>query len=1134
MFDARRLRVALAMLLVASGPGPAHPQAPASLEDTRKLLREARYPEAETSARTLLAEAEAASGPDSIQAALVVDVLVEALWRGGKVRAAETKALAERSVALKEQLLGSRHPDVGSSLATLGLVLRLRGDYPGAKALFERALTIQEQALEPGHPDVARTLTLSAGLRADTGDLAGAQALHERALAIRQQALPAGDPALAENLNGLGVVLEKRGDHAGAQRYHERALEIRESALGPAHPDVAASLNNLANVRSDTGDYAAARSLHERALAIRERALGPDHPDVAMSLNNLAIAVRDLGDHGAAWWLLERVLGIWERAFGPEHPNVAFASHNLSTILVDLGDEPGGRLLAERARRFRDRTGEGRFLTESLNGLVGVDPPSSGYQGARALLEHALTIKEGALGPGHTSVALTLTTLANLLTKLGQPDRARPLYERALAIREKALGPEHPDVADTMDRLGELLVEIGDPGAAKPIYEKVLAIQEQVYGPDHPHAGVARQHLAEVLAALGDVPGALRMALEAERVGREHLRLIGRTVPEREALMYAAMRPAGLDVALTLLARSEGRPSASTAAVWDAVVRSRAVVLDEVASRHRTVGAADDPTVAGLVRDLAVKRDQLARLAVRGPAGSGEQYRIELARARDERDAAERALAEQSLTFRQEQLQRHLGFEDVRAALPPRSALVAFVRYLQHQFGAQGEGSRPPPAEAYLAFVLRAGDRHDPALVALGAAADLDAEIARWRRQVTALTMAGGRSTARAEAALRPSGLRLRARLWDSLAAELAGASRVYIVPDGPLHLLNWEALPAGDGYLIEQAPLLHYLSAERDLVTGERDGLGQGLLIVDSPVFSERFTPAARVGTTGVGATVSATPAHDGDVYRGSRSSCGDFQSMRFDPLPASGREAETIASIWRRSHDRAAPELAAQSVSLPTSSPAASRAHELLRLSGPAATEAAVKQRAAGSRVLHLATHGFFLGGRCASALDRGAGTRGGEFAAGSDVGENPLLLAGFALTGANRRESAGPDDEDGILTAEEIAALDLRGVEWAVLSACDTGVGEVRAGEGVFGLRRAFQIAGARTVIMSLWPVDDEDARRWMTGVYERRFARGAGTMEAVRESSLEQLRRRRRAGLSAHPFYWGGFIAVGDWR
>jgi CHAT domain-containing protein len=145
-----------------------------------------------------------------------------------------------------------------------------------------------------------------------------------------------------------------------------------------------------------------------------------------------------------------------------------------------------------------------------------------------------------------------------------------------------------------------------------------------------------------------------------------------------------------------------------------------------------------------------------------------------------------------------------------------------------------------------------------------------------------------------------------------------------------------------------------------------------------------------------------------------------------------------------------------------------------------------------------------------------------------------ENPLLLSGLALAGANRRAIASGDEEDGILTAEEVASLNLSGVEWAVLSACDTGLGEIKAGEGVFGLRRAFQIAGARTVIMSLWSVEDRAAMTWMRALYEGRLARNLDTAAAVREASLTVLRQRRARGQSTHPFYWAGFVASGDWR
>ena len=152
------------------------------------------------------------------------------------------------------------------------------------------------------------------------------------------------------------------------------------------------------------------------------------------------------------------------------------------------------------------------------------------------------------------------------------------------------------------------------------------------------------------------------------------------------------------------------------------------------------------------------------------------------------------------------------------------------------------------------------------------------------------------------------------------------------------------------------------------------------------------------------------------------------------------------------------------------------------------------------------------------------------------GSSLGlsKTQLLLSGLALSGANRRSSDLTDGDDGILTAEEVAALDLAGVEWAVLSACDTGVGEIRAGEGVFGLRRAFQIAGARSVIMSLWSVEDQSTRSWMKALYEGRFERNRATADAVHEASLTVLRDRRSKGLRTHPFYWAAFVAAGDWR
>jgi CHAT domain-containing protein len=369
----------------------------------------------------------------------------------------------------------------------------------------------------------------------------------------------------------------------------------------------------------------------------------------------------------------------------------------------------------------------------------------------------------------------------------------------------------------------------------------------------------------------------------------------------------------------------------------------------------------------------------------------------------------------------------------------------------------------------------------------------------------------------RNEAAYRTVAAALREKIWDPIAPHLTGAQRVFIVPDGALHLVSFAALPTGQSsYLLETGPRIHYLSAERDLVPlGDQEKKGVGLLAIGAPAFQEASLFAALRPREKEAETAAPVFAAGATTFRGLRSTCDNFQAMQFEALSASAREAGDVTALWQR----------------PGGMLRGAESNAVL-LTGAAASESAFKQQAAGKRVLHLATHGFFLGGKCASALEASEKPRGK--APVSLTGENPLLLSGFALAGANHRQAAGPDEEDGILTAEEIAALDLSGVEWAVLSACDTGVGEVKAGEGVLGLRRAFQVAGVRTLIMSLWPVEDQVARDWMGQLYRARLVHGLTTMDAVHQANLKTLRQRRAKGQTTHPFYWAGFVAAGDWR
>jgi CHAT domain-containing protein len=369
-----------------------------------------------------------------------------------------------------------------------------------------------------------------------------------------------------------------------------------------------------------------------------------------------------------------------------------------------------------------------------------------------------------------------------------------------------------------------------------------------------------------------------------------------------------------------------------------------------------------------------------------------------------------------------------------------------------------------------------------------------------------------------------------RSRLWTAkdrlfpAGHELGDAREVLVVPDAALHLVSLASLPVSRSeYLIETGPLIHYLSTERDLVPAESRH-GEGILVVGNPAFDQvgkivtasNQQPVPAGAATGTGVT----------LLRGSRSACGTFRTLHFPPLPASQQEVENIAAVWKRS-------AAGKGAGTDSGSPGRPNSGELLQVTGADASAEAFEQYAPGKRVLHVATHGFFLEGSCESVVHRplGASKRDESFL---PAAENPLLLSGLAFSGANRRTSAKPDETDGILTAEEIAGINLDGVDWAVLSTCDTGMGEIKIGEGVFGLRRAFQVAGAKTVIMSLWPVEDETTRQWMSTLYREHFWAGKDTVESVRAASLQILRQRRAKHQSTHPFYWGAFIAAGDWH
>jgi CHAT domain-containing protein/tetratricopeptide (TPR) repeat protein len=901
-----------------------------------------------------------------------------------------------------------------------------------------RAVRAKQALYGPDHIEVARSLITQGRMLYRNGEFDAARACVERGLAIAERSDSGHNVQVVRGLHYLANILEEQTDFAGAERLYRREIDVATVVFGAGSAELGNAYNSFAVLCRKTGRLSESRALYERALAMREAVLGPDHAELIINLNNLGNVLDQMGDFREAIRVHERALAICRRKLDPDHPSLGQLLGNLAGEEASAGDT------------------------------------------ARALDYYArsLAIREKSGGPMHPDVAFTLVDETPVLIARGEYAAARTALTRAIAIREKSYTPDHPETAIAWEAMGSLDLAVGDAAAARRDFEKSLGMRERSLGPDHPEVAQSWAGIAKAAFAGGDDAAAFTAALRTEAVASAHVRLTARTLEERVALAYAATRPSGLDLAISIALQTHA--DSAIAGAWDAVIRSRALVLDEMARRERSVTTIADSAVGALADSLREASEHLSWLIA-----SGAGARAGLEQAARKRERIEEALAARSAEFRREESSRSAGWPEVSAALGPHEALIAFVRFMRWTRAPAGASSMTRAEPAYAAFVLRGGGAGRPALIDLGGAAAIDSCVAHWAREAwrrpSLLTRADD------ERRVCAAGQQLRARAWDPLIGAIGDALAVRIVPDGALQLVSFAALPTSSGrFLVESGATIELLSAERDLANAnDARATGAGLLAMGAPDFG------------------SATA-------RKASGACDDLASLRFDPLPASGAEVEEIANAWNAS---------------------ARGVNAIVRL-GNRASEAELRSQARGKRAAHIATHGFFLSGECAStpaaaAPDRGASARTLD----SLTYSNPLLRSGLALAGANRRSTATSGASDGILTAEEIATLDLSGLDWAVLSGCETGRGELRAGEGVLGLRRAFQIAGARHVIMSLWDVDDDATREWMRALYDAHLKRGEPTGRAVATASRELLRSRRARGLSDHPFYWAAFVAAG---
>lgn len=988
------------------------------------------------------------------------------MYKGDYQRA---ESMHRKALEIWESELAPDHPFVATSLNNLSEMYSAKGEYTKAEELQKRALRIREAKLPENNPDIGSSLNNLAGIYLNKGDFAQAEPLYKRAISIFEKSGPSNAP-LAAALNSLGELYRLKGNYDQAEPLYSRALAIEETLGGPVHHNLAPSLNNLATLYEEEGDYNKAQLFYHRAISILEKSRGGDELNLANSLHGLATTYIDKADYTTAEALLNRALSLREKALGPQHIRVGESQNNLAELYWLKGDYENAETGYKRALTiFENAPGHDVLVATSLNNLAQLYESKGDYENAEPLFLRSLEIYQKVYPAGHKLVSISLSNLARLYQDKGDYPKADGIFQQALDIRRKALGIEHPEVAYLLNNLAQLYFIQGDYSKAETLFKSALAIFERELGGEHSNVATTLGNLSGLYWAKGDLSSAVDFRIRSAEVRERDFVKNLVSGSERQKLTYLQQFSVEASASLSLHLNGAGNDPAACRLALATILRHKGRALDAMTDSIATLRRHASDDNKKLLDELSMARSRRAVLTIRGPRPDGiEKHNANLKVLEAQTDQLENQISQRSLEFRAQLTPVNL--ENVQKAVPHNAVLVEFAAYRPVNVRAAKKEDRLGKPR-YVVYILRATG--DPSWVELGDAKQIDDKINAFR---VALRNKRSRNVKRL------------AREVDSLVMQpvrrlLGRTRRVLISPDGALNLIPFAALVDEHNQYLVSRYSFTYLSSGRDLLRLQTKVEGKtSKMVIADPDFGEWKT--------------TATAAMRGN----------ELNELYFSPLRATEEEARELKRLFT----------------------------DASVLTKGQATEEAIKavDRPA---ILHIATHGFFLDDLTQVEVGNDKEKtrivkikRAGSAQRDSDPGNliNPLLRSGLGLAGANTGISK--DGNDGILTSLEAAGLDLWGTKLVVLSACDTGVGKVVSGDGVYGLRRALILAGSESQMISLWPVSDTGTSRLMTGYYEALKA-GAGRSEALRQVQLRMLRDPK----SRHPFYWASFIQSGEW-
>jgi len=825
----------------------------------------------------------------------------------------------------------------------------------------------------------------------------------------------------------------------------------------------------------------------------------------------LSLCEQQLGHADAALQHAARAVDLAAATFGPAGLVSARATEQHAAVLEALDRFAEARQMREQLLKItRERYGGDHLRTAQAEGALGAHlqrtgnyaPARQHYAAAEAIMSRLSNVGvrdrlvlannyanllqemgDESAALEHYRAALVLATdertRAVILTNIGNTEFRLQRYEPAIAdfnqalpLREKAEGADSPGLSFALEGLGSSALALKRYADADRYFARAVALRGKNSAPNHSQLNVLNFGLA--LARWGEGRDAEAFALAVQTAQRQQglLSALASGFSEQQSIAFDRLLVPATPLAVTIAA-GHGDPR-EIATAWQLVMTERGLIARAETRRLALARASADAQLVGLQKQWRAANAALGDAWVNSRTSA-----VQMAELQTAAEAAERALWAR-LGLHADNLDGAAPrIADLAAALPRDGVLVAFAEGVSRNAARIVNAGDVDPAEDLYAFVLRPDGAAK--LLRVGRSEALFAQTRAW--------YAALRDPHSDEPGLRRNGEALRHDLFDTIGVA-AQSEAMFVVPLGELYRLNFAALPGrGEGYLLDAGLRVHTLAHENDLLMPAPDTATSRIVLAGAPQF--------------------AVPDRERAATRDSsaRQLCAGVAEHGFAPIPGAERELEGLRGVLRAALGEAA------DVSL---------------IDGAQATKEHVLAAIDGAAVVHIATHGFSVDETCGAA----SSTRGVVLDR-----EQPVLapetapLSGLAFAGADVGSGHAPI---GVLSAGELSAADLSHAAWVVLSSCDSGLGPIGHTEGVFGMRRALRLAGARTVVMSLWEVDDAATSDLMQALYRARFGEHRDVPDAMAQAMRSLLDARRAAHASTHPYYWAAFVGEGGWR